>query len=180
MDNLYSLLTLITVEINNLSQRENLAVLASNVILGTSASVLFALLFGTPRLHSTIKLWSETLTRLQWAITSYYIYLMVTYKDQSQFISVFWALSFAFVVFSGWFTRKITTEIQDLHNCDFTFEECPVKDRKQCKFPKAVVNSHDCLLPMSRGQFIRLLLPNFVCALLSLSVAIYTAILFFK
>lgn len=160
-------------------QKENLAALATNLILGVGSSVLFSLTFGTPRLHSTLKLWSETLTRLQWAITSYYIYLTITNKDNAVFVIAFGALSFTLVMFSAWFTRTITTDIHKSHECTFTSVSCPVTDRRHCAFPKPIIlDRNQCNNPIRWWQFIRILLPNFGIALASLATALFTALYF--
>lgn len=160
-------------------QKENLAALATNIILGGAASVLFSLTYGTPRLHSTIKLWSETLTRLQWAATSYYIYLMITNKDNAQFVVVFGAISFGLMVFSAWFTKGIVTDIDKKHICTFDSIQCPVTDRRNCSFPKPIIiDRNQCLTEITWWHFGKILFPNIVIAGLNTGLGLFTALYF--
>lgn len=161
------------------SIQDNLIVLSTNVILSVFTSILFSTVFGTPRLHSTIKMCSEILTRVHFAIFSFYAYLVVTYDD-ARFIFMFLAIALLLVGLSGFFTKKINSDIETLHKCTFTVVPCTLQKRKDCKVKETVVNQYTCLTYQSYWTAFKIISPNILLAFTGVGIAILTCFLFSK
>lgn len=161
------------------SIQENLVVLSTNVILSAFTSVLFSTVFGTPRLHSTIKMWSESLTRVHFAVFSFYAYLVVTYND-TRFIFMFLAMALLLVGLSGFFTKKINSNIEILHKCTFTKTACVLQTRKDCKVKETIIDPHSCLTYQSYWTAFKIISANFLLALAGIGIALFTCFLFSK
>lgn len=158
--------------------KDNLLVLFSNTFLSITASILFSTVFGTPRLHSTIKTWSETLTRVHFAFFTYYAYLFITYNNARE-VLLFLSIGFVLLALSGHFTRRINTNLR-FHTCTFTKKYCESHEKKTCSLKELIVDPNQCETPVEYIEAFNVIRSNIFISLIGLLTALISCFYFTK
>jgi hypothetical protein len=93
---------------------------------------------------------------------------------------MFIAVSLLLAGLSGYFTRKIVTEIEAYHKCRFNLVPCPLQQDVQCKTKEIVVDPLICVTKLNKWIAFKIIIENVIFALLGLGIALLTAFIFTK
>ncbi len=172
--------------LDNDSIKENLLVLFCAMLLSGSQSIAFSMLLHVPKVHTTIKLFTESVTKLFAGFITYFAYLLIRYQNENTVVDIrlifFFLLTTIFLGFiAAYRARTIVTDIESLHDCEFKKLKCLKHETRDCSHPEILdpETQFRCVEEMRYGKAAIIVMPSTFFFLISFLAALVSSFLFY-